>query len=354
MINLNLDTYTLSSSLPSSFYINQVDASVTVHIIINNITIYSTRLYPNGTIATFYEFRSIVREYMRSHFLSIATVKVSADYGGGGETTNPKYIIFSDTKFSNDYDADFLVSNFLINRTYLTLPRNYGFALPFFHNGTDAVDPMACCKFETSNGKTFEYWVGLTAYTSNYPRVVMLSCGPEYVKRMADNEEGEDLGRLLSYTVYLGKRSMTFYVTDELPTMEFEFLSAFNVWHTMYIYGTTNLKTDIDRKEAVISGSSTFYDQTVERLHEVQTAPMTIEEANWFNEFLESPYVWYNINEDVTDIRVLISDIKSEISDSSKDLIRMKFSWRHDDNTHYRDIDRIPQVFNKSYAPPFK
>ena len=354
MINLYLDTYMLSSSLPTSFNIAQVDDFATVHIIINSTTIYSTKLYPNGTTATFYEFRTIVREYMRSHQLAIATVKVSVDYGGGGETTTPKYVIYSDTKFSNDYDADFLATNFLINRTYLTLPRNYGFSIPFFHDGAEVIDPVAQCKFEIDGKRTLDYWVGLKAYTSNYPRVVSLSCGPEYVKRLADDEEGEDLGRLLSYTVYLGKRSMTIYVTDEIPTMEFEFLSAFNVWHTMYIYGTTNLKTSIDRKEAVMSGVSTFYDQTVERLHEVQTAPMTIEEAHWFNEFLESPYVWYNINQDVTDIRVLITDIKSEISDSAKELIRMKFSWRHDDNTHYRDVDNYPQVFNKNFNPQYK
>ena len=49
-----------------------------------------------------------------------------------------------------------------------------------------------------------------------------------------------------------------------------------------------------------------------------------------------------------------ISDITSEISDSAKDLVHIKFSWRFEDNSIWLDEDRYPQVFSAPYNDTFK
>ena len=55
---------------------------------------------------------------------------------------------------------------------------------------------------------------------------------------------------------------------------------------------------------------------------------MSYEEAKWINQMLTSKLVQRpgGNNEYV---QVLISDITSEVSNSDKDLIRIKFSWKY-------------------------
>lgn len=80
---------------------------------------------------------------------------------------------------------------------------------------------------------------------------------------------------------------------------------------------------------------------------------MGAEEAEWFNEFLASSYVQRELNQDWQQ-EVLISDITSEISDNAKDLVKMKFSWRYNDNARWISTDTYPQMFSAPYNDTFK
>ena len=64
--------------------------------------------------------------------------------------------------------------------------------------------------------------------------------------------------------------------------------------------------------------------------HEVETAPLPYDEAKWLNQMLTSKLVKRPLDNE-TIPQVLISDITSEVSDSDKDLIRLKFSWKYAD-----------------------
>ena len=356
MVNLYLSDYNLLTSLPYSFTIGQVDGSCIVHINIQGKTIYSTTIYADSSgTANFYELQEIVEQSMRSRLLALATLDIHIDMGGGMESYGPKYIIYNKAGYPVDWDIDFLESHFLVNRTYMTLPRSGYYQLPVFYTGQEDLTTLyADCIFE-NNGQTYQYHLPMTLYNAQKPNVAYISCGPTSMANLASRyEQDDDMGKLLAYTIHLNSRSMTFYVTDEKPAMTFDFWSAFNVRQTIFIFGSTTLKTDISRKDAVCLGRSSFYNQSVERKHEVQTAPMSIEEAEWFNEFLESHYVTYDINQDYSDMEVLISDITSEISDSAKELVRIKFSWRNNDNMRWIDTDRYPQQFKAQFNDVFK
>jgi len=338
MIVLNLSDYNLLTSLPETFSITQVEDSVTVYIDIDGATVFSTTLYPQGTTAWFYGLRSLVREEMRAGKTALSSLSIDVDYGEGMERYGPKYVVYSAVKFTADYDPYFLLQHFLVNRSFLTIPRSEAFELPYFYDGTESLAPYAACSF-VKNGVYAQRQVSLTPGSSTAPKVRFLSISPTLVKQAADTAAGRDVGTLLSYDVHLGERSITVFVTDVPPLITFFFHNAFNVPIPMFIYGTENLKTDISRKEAVCLGVTSFYNEEIVRKHEIETVALSMEEAHGMNEFLESPCVTYDVSEDFQNIPVLISDITSEISDDRKEQVRLKFSWRFDDNAQWRVVE---------------
>ena len=353
---LNLDTYTLSSALPESFTVDtdQGEEYVEVHISLDGSCIYSTRLYgdANGT-CTFYELRQIVEQSMIARNLTLASFSLTVAHENGADELEDKYIIFSRYKNAERYTAGFLESHFLVSRASYMIPRNVYGSLPFFATAEEDVSPYLDCVFD-KDGEIYNFRLENPIHHYNRPSMYYISVYPPSIKARADNEEGEDCGKLLSISVHAGRRTVTVYVVDEEPCIQFYFRNCYNAVEVMPVFGTTTLKTEISRKEAVSGDVISFYDKSVSRKWQVKTVPLSQEEARWYNEFLESDYVYLELNQDFNDLRILISDITSEISDSSKDLVHIKFSWRFEDNSVWINEDHFPQVFSAPYNDTFK
>ena len=140
----------------------------------------------------------------------------------------------------------------------------------------------------------------------------------------------QDYPKVLGGTIVEGERSLDFFFTDEQPVEVFSFLNAFNVWEYYYVYGKQTVKTEFKQGEGVVSGTAQFYNQSTEQKVQVETVPLSIEEALWMNEFLGSKRIIKVIPPD-NDREILLSDITSEISDSAKQLVTIKFSWKYAD-----------------------
>lgn len=353
MINIYLSEYSLLQSVQSSFTITQVYGWVDVSIKLANQYIYTTRLYPYNYTATFYGFREILRENMRARGLILASLTVVANQETGGESLEDKYIIYNEVQ-EIYYERDWLWEKFLTIRSFYTVPRANGFLpLAFFSDGTEQPTLTAECVFQEDDGTICTYPYSQTIYHYQLPRIYYVYLYASSIQNTVERNEGGPVGKLLSFTCHVGLRSMTVYVIDEPAEIDFNFRNSFNVFEHIYIYGSTKMKTSFDRKEATSQERTSFYNMSAERKYEVETLPMGMEEAEWFNEFLASPFVDRELNQDWQP-NVLISDISSEISDSAKDLIKMKFSWRYEDNARYIDSDRYPQMFSAPFTDSFK
>lgn len=352
MINLYLSQYNLLAGVPKQFNITQVGESVIVTINLQGVSIYTTTLYGNNNVTTFYGLQDIIRQNMIARGLPLASLAVYVDNGDGMDYLDGKYIIFSEVMALED-EGDLLWNRFLSSRSFYVLPRNGQLPLAFFSNNTEQQTLTAECVFKDDDGtiRVFPFTKNITH--QQVPKVYYVYLYPAEIVHEVEQDEGGPVGELLSFTCHVGNRSMTVYVTDEPYEVDFIFRNSFNVLEHVYVYGITKLKASFDRKEATSEGVSSFYDMAVERKHEVETRPMGIEEAKWFNEFLGSHYVERELNQDWCP-KVLISDITSEISDSAKDLIKMKFSWRYNDNSQWVSTDRDPQVFSDPYNSTFK
>ena len=59
-------------------------------------------------------------------------------------------------------------------------------------------------------------------------------------------------GKLLSVTLFRGKRTFTFFLTDEVPTLTLIFQNEFNVSDTLYLTAQTKRKVSFDRRFAYV------------------------------------------------------------------------------------------------------
>ena len=336
MIGLYLSDYTFSSALSDSFNITGVQGEyVEVDVALQGQSIYSTKLYKSSNnTCTFYELRQIVEQNMVVRGLTLASLLITVDYGGEADQYSDKYIIYSKNRNMDSDDEDYLARHFLMNRTSYTLPRGQMMILPFFATDDEFIRACYSCTF-LKEGETVTYQLTQSIYQYSTPHIYNLYLTADFLQDLAEQSVGDNCGQLLSFTVRVGDRSLTVYIVDEEPCVHLSFRNSFNTWEELYVFGSETLKTDVARKEAVVMNTSSFYDKTVSRKHEVVTVPLSQEEAHWFNEFLESDEVIMEVSHDYPEQPVLISDITSEISDSAKEQVRIKFSWRFNDQKEF-------------------
>lgn len=165
--------------------------------------------------------------------------------------------------------------------------------------------------------------------------------------------------KLLSFSVSVGPRNITYYVIDRKNLTQMFFINAFNVFELFEIQGVTTAKTTVERDTAVINRRETFYDRTIEKKYEVQTSALSSPVKDWVEQFLFSPLVKMfdpdadSINE-MTE--VLITESACEISNSNTELGKVKFTWKYADvYPRLNSIDReTKDLFSQQFEFQFK
>lgn len=356
MIHLDLFNPSLTSSLPNNVLISQVTDYVICSININYTEVYRTTLYEKNGYATFYDLRAIVEDYMIYNGLSevVFSMEVEYEQGGGGEMTQEVCMVYSSIRPLNKNDENFLASEFLTTRRCITAPRGYPMQLLYFTDIQDDYKAVFDCRL-LRNGEIKECVVEYPIQSPQGPDVYALQADSDFVTQLcAEALELENPGKLLSAAVRIENRHMTIYYTEDKPIASFFFRNAFNAWEYLHLVGKDIMKTDISRKEAVCQGVTSYYDQTVNKKHVVETCPLTQDEAAWFNEFLTSRTVRLVERRDNENFDVFISDITSEIQADAAEPTVIKFSWRLADNADWRKQEFHPQIFNDTYNPTFQ
>ena len=161
---------------------------------------------------------------------------------------------------------------------------------------------------------------------------------------------------LLSFTVYCGQRSISFFVDLVLNDCNtFIFRNCFNVWDTAVLPVVTKAKTDVDRSTAIINGESRFYNQSTTKIYEVKAGPLTSDEAEWIDQLCSS-YDVFRIEPNEVDSSdpliitpVLITDCTCEVQDGDEKLNTVKFTWRYADNRPIVRLSASPGIFTSPY-----
>ena len=337
----------LSADLPEkvSFSTQDENASADVVVYVDHEPVFITTMYSFGHDIALYDLRSIIETAIRERNTCTAECCVGIRDSISDSFSRDFTVVISD--FSINNHTAFLNKYFLTTRSSFRIHRQGKQTLSWVAPYTTAIERYieAVILPNDSDTPIVQRWdegrqqnYGGTAYATTL-----------YIETI--EQHFENTGRLLSFTIHRGARSMTFYVTDEQPDFHLAFLNAFNVQEYAELYATTTLKQKVERSEAHCLNDRIFYDQQEEQTHEVETAVMPYGEAKWLNQLLASRQVTILRNGYYRPI--LITDSTSEITDSDKDLIRLKFTWKFVKRTQYHYADFPPQIFLDEFNPQY-
>ena len=360
-IKTDFDSIYLTAHLPEELSIETDAACLDLNIFVDGKKVFKSVYYPYNQMVCVRDIRSIIEASMYERQLVMASLRIEV-YEPVNSTTstnitideNGNYVVTFDSGGSSSPNATldsvkmvycrfksgassegYLGSWFLTTRKSALIPRNGQLSLSNYTKAYAQGNNFALIYYSLphASGQIFSYSANLGKVQSTTEKIVTAELSYNYFKSTVEQALGTDcIVHGIEYQI--GIRRFNIFFTDEKPTEEFTFLNGFNMEETAYLYNTTSIKTEVDRSEAVCGHRTQFYDETVVVKHEVETAPLTYDEAKWLNQMLTSKLVKRPINDEES-AEVLISDISSEVSDSDKELIRIKFSWKYADGNEW-------------------
>lgn len=361
-IKTAFDSIYLTAHLPEEVSIETDAVRLEVNIFVDDMKVFKSVYYPFDKMVSVRDIRSIIEASMCERQLVMATLKMEiyepkksvntptsvtidengnyvVTYGSDGSaspdaTVSNVKMVYS--RFKSGVGSEgHLGSFFLTTRKSALIPCTGQLSLSNYTKAYSQGSNFALIYYSHPQvpGQIFSYNANLGKMQSATEKIITADLSHDYFKAMVDQNKGINC-KVHGVEYQIGVRRFNIFFTDEKPTETFMFLNAFNMMETVYLFNTTNIKTTIDRSETVCGSQTQFYDETIKVKHEVETAPLTFDEAKWLNQMLTSKLVKRPVgNDDFA--KVLISDISSEVSDSDKELIRLKFSWKYADGNEW-------------------
>ena len=355
-MDIGISDIALSSSIPNRIVVDSLNDGdrFTVEVGIDGSTVYSTTLYGSDSRALFYNLGDIVSDHMRAHRLTLARLTVRAFFDNGSDSAEC-WVVFADIRTAYASDSDFLRSQFLSSRRVQVVPRSASLRAAFVINGQDQESPtgLLSVAFRRRDGSVGTDNIGVSLTDERETHLYEFAFSEADISGLVGESQGTEGLTVMGGSLVVGRRSVEFYFVDDRPVDRFAFVNAFNIREDYHALGARTVKTVTDRKEGVASGITSYYDQSTERTVGIVTVPLSLEEASWLNEFLTSPYVSMAVTAD-NDQEVLLSDIESEIAESGKDQVVVKFAWRFADGKVWRVYEEGVRVFDAEYNTKFK
>ena len=349
----DIPTIVTTAELPDNIEIAIDGASAEVLVMISSLPIFQTTLFAYEGIVTLYDLRTIMMEYLQSvnHPIANAAIWVNDDAAQDTFISPEMYVVYSD--FLIQDTTTFFRIRFLTTRTSFRIHRYGTQNLYFLANSDEFVEGFTDAVSIDNDGNAIVTRIEGVSMRYRFPEI----SGDEInVQEIA----AQVPGKLVSFTVHRGSRSMTFYVTDEAPDTVISFCNAFNVMENAELYAVTTIKQKVDHSEANCQRSRIFYDRRTEHTYEVETAALPYEEAVWLQQLVASHHVTLihqrtlNPNPSTLNIPILITDSESEISDSDSETNRHKFTYKFARSEQTLIPPTIPQVFSEEYQSQFQ
>lgn len=142
-------------------------------------------------------------------------------------------------------------------------------------------------------------------------------------------------------TAVYGSLSKSFFICEMPDCLEFSYRNCFNVPESVFVSGSSVMKTEVSRDSAFCAGKILQYNHLTTRTYEHTTAPLTRMEAAAISQLIES--VKTAVVVDGAEYPVIIDDYTSEVSNDDSSLNALKFTWRF--------TGRRPRLFGETLSP---
>lgn len=264
------------------------------------------------------------------------------------------------------YDpSEWLKANFLTLAPFQRIAPEGFIELRWYSTAPEEIALCAYCTYLDPEGQrgTYVYVISGNGMTAHFDAVFYEFVYVRDIVRKLCEARHLDSLTLQSVTFRVGERSITYFIDRSLSGIyPFRFFNCFNILEQLPLRCATTAKIKADRPVASLGNSSQFYDCTVSKEYEVETAPLSADEMVLIEQMMTSSSVRIQagpeqegyIETDFDAMReILITDFTSELSDSGDKLNTVKFTWRFADNLPMVVIPTSPGIFNDKFNPVF-
>ena len=190
------------------------------------VLVFAASHFPYYGQIKVYDLRSVVEYYMRSQGSSLMDFAITADDGSGVRQLCSFKVIYLEHRFDGDITV-FLRNNFLTNTSSkMTSQKALEKLTVYLEAGqSERVRYEIVTQREDEPAQLTVATEDIGGYTG--ARLVDISLSCEVIREMGSIDPA---ARLLAFSVHVGARAFTYYVSPCEPQLRMFFRNAFNVW----------------------------------------------------------------------------------------------------------------------------
>jgi len=305
-----------------------------------------TTLAAIGGTARLYQTRELVERYMRLRGIArLYPLQVQHMEGSSWVHDAAMTVIYCelDMMLPSGGTSQFLEQNFLTSRKAKVLPTDEQVIEQLFFvqpQGTPEAPVLHVTYLDDEGGVAMGDITLQADYGAAQGNLYVCEFSLATVKQAI-----QDAVTVIAVTVSVGSRHMEYYRAARRGNVAFRFANAFNVPESAYLSAVVNRKTEDGRKIARIAGTLALYDRRPVTSYEVQTAPLSYEQAGWIDQLITSPDVCL-----IDGTQVIITDGTAECHNDNAELNSAKFTYSQLDMRH--TVSDMVQPANIFTVPP--
>ncbi len=147
-----------------------------------------------------------------------------------------------------------------------------------------------------------------------------------FALNQTDYETNDVITKVAYFSIEYGTLQKIFYLVEDPFFLTFRFRNLFNAPEYIDIVGKVTRKTVVDRDTAICGGRSRQYNQVINRTYEVETGPLTPDQALSIEQLISSYEVM--LIAPAEDYDIIITDHTCEVDNDDSSLLTMKFTFR--------------------------
>lgn len=301
----------------------------------NEQAIFAVGLYCDisGQV-TLSSLSQILEQYMIEHELSVASFSIrSRQVEGLPLDFRRDFTAVYTAYYIDDNASNFIENSFLTTQSVKTISFGSEDYVSFISRKGEDITRRFHAVFRCDGEiKTFDWWNDEIEDEDVKAHSTHISAD-DILSKLDEEYAGFEI-RLLSFSYSVGTRVIVYYISERMESCRMLFLNAFNVYEMFAMQGVTTVKTKVERDLAVINRRSVFYDRTIEKSYEFQSAALSAPAKDWVEQLFFSARVKLYIpdSESINEMPdVLITESSCEVKDSNSELNRVKFTWQFAD-----------------------
>lgn len=347
-LNTQILAFYLSSTLPSTLQwtTDQQEVRVRLYYQHPGQCLIDTTLTAANGLVKLYEVRELIERYMRNKGIArLYPLYVQHYENQYWQSDGVMTVIFCEKNLTlpNDSASQWLESNFLSTLTAKTLPTDEDTVeqLYFVQPQNTPPNPSLHVTYIDDEDNVASEDITLEAsYNASLTNLFVCEFSIATIKAAI-----VDAVNVIAVTVSVGNRHMEYYRPARRENVGFIFRNAFNVAESAYLNAVVSRKTEDGRKIARVDGHLAHYDRKPVTEYEVETSPLSFEEASWIDQLITSPEV--NLLDGTA---VIITDGTAECNNDNAEMNAAKFSFKELDERH--TIATAQQTANIFTVPP--